>query len=121
MKNNQFAMMSLPFEQQCHELQTIQLLKDNESSTLKPNQMWQTLLDRINCSCISEPALKRWRQDILATPELNLDDWLVSGQSLNDQVFYLVGLQLLEFEPAIDFAITDPLAGWIKCSFTSSF
>lgn len=41
MKNNQFAMMSLPFEQQCHELQTIHLLKANESSTLTPNQMWR--------------------------------------------------------------------------------
>lgn len=110
MKNNQFAMMSLPFEQQCHELQTIHLLKASESSTLTPNQMWQTLLERINCSCTSEPALKRWRQDVLATPELSLDDWLASKQPLNDEVFYLVGLQLLEFEPAIDFSITDPLA-----------
>lgn len=110
MKNNQFAMMSLPFEQQCHELQTIHLLKASESSTLTPNQMWQTLLERINCSCTSEPALKRWRQDVLATPELSLADWLASNQSLNDRIFYLVCLQLLEFEPAIDFSITDPLA-----------
>ena len=72
--------------------------------------MWQTLLERINCSCTSEPALKRWRQDVLATPELSLDGWLASKQPLNDEVFYLVGLQLLEFEPAIDFSITDPLA-----------
>lgn len=80
MKNNQFAMMSLPFEQQCHELQAIHLLKASESSTLTPNQMWQTLLERINCSCTSEPALKRWRQDVLATPELSLTGWQASSR-----------------------------------------
>lgn len=109
MKNNQFAMMLLSFDQQCHELQAIRLLKENEAETLDPKTMWQTLLTRINCNQTTSAALKSWRRDILATPDINLDDWLAGNQVLDDQVFYLVALQLLEFEPAIDFSLTDPL------------
>lgn len=110
MKINQFSIMPTTPTQRRQELVKIHLLRKNEEQELTPTAMWESLLARIHMASDEPIVTKQWFHDLLATPDLALDDWLNTGKDLSNEVFYLVALQLLEFEPAIDFDITDPLA-----------
>lgn len=109
MKINQFSIVPTPTEQRQKELISIHLLKENEAETLSANAMWKALLSRIYPASKQEVAIKLWFHNLLATPDLAIDDWLAKDEAMTDNVFYLVALQLLEFEPAVDFEINDPM------------
>ena len=110
MKINQFSITSTTPQARRQELMQIHLLRKNEEQTLTPNAMLETFLARIHMASAQPIVTKQWLHDLLATPDLALDDWFDQNQILTDEVFYLVALQLLDFEAAVDFDITDPLA-----------
>lgn len=109
MKINQFSLAPTTPVQRRQELIKIHLLQENEEATLSPTAMWKTFLSRIHLASQQAAASQQWLNDLLATPTLSIAEWLAKGLPMTDDVFYLVALQLLEFEPAVDFAITDPL------------
>ncbi|WP_295731294.1 Xaa-Pro dipeptidyl-peptidase [uncultured Limosilactobacillus sp.] len=114
MKNNQFAIAPADHQQRITELQKIRLLQPDEEQQLTPNQLWTKLLTRIHVAGQTPALDHEWLNSLLATPNLSITDWLTQDASLTDDVFYLVALQLLQFEPAIDFDIHAPLAGMKK-------
>ena len=110
MKINQFSITSTTPQARRQELMQIHLLRKNEEQNLTPNAMLETFLARIHMASAQPIVTKQWFHDLLATPDLALDDWFDQNQTLTDEVFYLVALQLLDFEAAVDFDITDSLA-----------
>ena len=110
MKINQFSITSTTPQARRQELMQIHLLRKNEEQTLTPNAMFETFLARIHMASAQPIVTKQWLHDLLATPDLALDDWFDQNQILTDEVFYLVALQLLDFEAAVDFDIADSLA-----------
>ncbi|MBB1079521.1 Xaa-Pro dipeptidyl-peptidase [Limosilactobacillus sp. STM2_1] len=109
MKINQFSITPTTPQQRRQELMMIRLLRKNEEATLTPNAMLETLLARIHMASNQPIITKQWLHDLLATPDLALDDWLDKQEPLTNSIFYLIALQLLDFEVAVDFDITDPL------------
>ncbi len=114
MKNNQFAIAPTDHETRVAELQRIRLLQPDELTTLTPNELWTKLLLRIHIADHSQALDHEWLNSLLATPDLSITDWLSQSQPMTNEVFYLVALQILQFEPAIDFSIHAPIDGMNK-------
>lgn len=108
MKNNQFAIMPTSHDQRVKELTTIRLLHDGDLN-LAPEELWAKLLVRIHVAGHNVALNHEWLNSLLATSDLSIMDWLDQKHSLTNDVFYLVALQLLQFEPAIDFSIDAPI------------
>ncbi|PMD68369.1 Xaa-Pro dipeptidyl-peptidase [Companilactobacillus nuruki] len=109
MKNNQFAIRPTEFKDQIEELKTIGFLdKDNEDQT-DPIRLWKSFLSKsfleAKTSSIFEEKLKTY----MATETQNLNEYLDSATHLSVKAFYNVALQLLKFNPDVDFDFNDPL------------
>lgn len=109
MKINQFSIIKTSFEQEEKELTRLHLLETGELD-LEPVVLWRKLLSRVHPASQQPSAIHQWFYDLLATPDLSLEDWFSQHQQLSNEVFYLVALQLLQFEGGLDFDPTDPLA-----------
>lgn len=109
MKNNQFAIAPTNHQTRVEELINLRLLRPDEEQTLDPNQLWTNLLTRIHTGSSKQSLDREWLKSLLATPTLSITEWLAEDQSMNDDVFYLVALQLLQFEPYVDFQIDSPI------------
>ncbi|WP_251545636.1 Xaa-Pro dipeptidyl-peptidase [Limosilactobacillus caecicola] len=114
MKNNQFAIQSTDHQTRVTELQRIHLLHPDEVASLSPTELWAKLLVRIHVADHTEALDREWLNSLLATPDQSILQWLASHQPLTNNVFYLVALQLLQFEPALDFSLDAPLDGMQK-------
>lgn len=114
MKINQFSIAPTSPAQRQAELKQLRLLKGNEENQLNAKELFETLLARTHLSCTTPLTSKEWLHDLLATPTVAVDDWLANDQPLTSDVFYRVALQLLEFEPGVDFKLDVPLAAWHK-------
>lgn len=112
MKINQFSITRTSSEQKLRELKKLHLLRANEATELDSTQMWLTLLTRTHMASEQPIAVRQWLHDLLATPTLAIDEWLEHDQPLTTDVFYLVALQLLHFEPEVDFNPNHPLEDW---------
>lgn len=111
MKINQFSIINADPRQEQVELRTIHLLKDGDMA-MSAVKLWQSLLLRIHDRIDSPVTGQEWLHDILATPTVAVDDWLIGNAALTTPVFYRVALQLLNFEPEVDFTLNDPLKFW---------
>ena len=114
MRINQFSITPTSPSQRLAELAGIRLLKDDECEAMDAKALLETLLVRTHLSCTTPLTSTEWLHDLLATPDLAIDDWLASGQGLTNAAFYRIALQLLDFEPGIDFQLADPLTSWHK-------
>lgn len=114
MKINQYSIIKVSPAQQVAELKMLHLLKDGEDTQLAPSPLFETLLARIHEGVNSPLPTTEWFHDLLATPDQALDDWFNGGAALTTDVFYRVALQLLEFEPEVDFQLAQPVADWKK-------
>ena len=94
------------------ELARIRLLKDGECEAMDAKALLETLLVRTHLSCTTPLTGAEWLHDLLAPPDQAIDDWLASDQTLTNAVFYRIALQMLDFEPGVDFRLADPLASW---------
>lgn len=111
MKINQFSIINAEPQQEQAELQAIHLLKDGDMA-ISAAKLWQSLLLRMHGGIDSPLTGQEWLHDILATPTVAVDDWLAGNAALTTPVFYRVALQLLNFEPEVDFTLNDPLKFW---------
>jgi X-Pro dipeptidyl-peptidase len=116
MKINQFSIAPTSASQRRQELRAIRLLRNNEEEQLSPAALWKTLLCRLQMGCDEPISAQEWLHSLLATPALAIDDWLATKQPLTSDVFYRVALQLLQFEPGIDFQLSQPLTAWHQLS-----
>ncbi|MCH3921402.1 Xaa-Pro dipeptidyl-peptidase [Limosilactobacillus sp.] len=114
MKINQFSIRPTSTPQRQQELQRIQLLQSGDVDRMSAKELLKTLLTRTQDHCASPLTSAEWLHDLLATPDLAVDEWLASDQPLTTAIFYRLALQLLEFEPDVDFRLEDPLATWHK-------
>ncbi|HJA21809.1 MAG TPA: Xaa-Pro dipeptidyl-peptidase [Candidatus Limosilactobacillus intestinipullorum] len=112
MKINQFSIAKTNPQQKRAELKTLRLLKGDEEDQLSPATLFETLLTRTHLAVDSPITSKEWLHDLLATPDQALDDWLAAKPALTTAVFYRVALQLLDFEPEIDFQLDQPVTAW---------
>lgn len=112
MKINQFSITTATPAQERTELKMLRLLKADEDEQLTPTSLFETFLTRIHLGVNSPITSKEWFHDLLATPTQALDDWFATNPALTTDVFYRVALQLLEFEPEVDFQLDHPVAAW---------
>lgn len=108
MKNNQFSIIKAFPAQERDELTRLRLL-DPADLSLAPLPLWVRLLDRTHLASQTAAALDTWHDSLLATPDLSLKHYLRENSTVNATVFYTVALQLLGFEPALDFDLQHPL------------
>ena len=114
MKINQFSITPTTPAQRQAELKQLRLLKDGEGKQMNTKELFETLLVRTHLSCTTPLTSKEWLHDLLATPTVAVDDWLASDQALTSDVFYRIALQLLAFDPGVDFQLDAPLVTWHK-------
>lgn len=111
MKNNQFAIMPVSHEQKVRELAEIGFL-NNSTIITDATELWMSFLHR---TILTNPAPAGWNQfchNTLATEIYTLEEFIARGLQINESVFKLVSLQLLEFEDETDFQITNPIQAW---------
>lgn len=109
MKNNQFSIVKTSPSKQRAELTRLRLL-DPADLELSPQTLWVRLLDCTHVASQDPAALDTWHDSLLATPDLSLKYYLRESNSVDPAVFYTVALQLLGFEPALDFDLQKPIA-----------
>lgn len=114
MKINQFSIIKVSLPQQLAELRMLHLLQDGEEGQLGPTTIFKNFLSQIHEGVNSPITTNEWLHDLLATPDQALDDWFYSAGPLTTDVFYRVALQLLEFEPDVDFQLDQPVMDWKK-------
>ena len=119
MKINQFSITPTSPAQRQRELARIRLLKKDEPANSTPVDLLKLLLVRTHRACVAPLTAAEWLHSLLATPDRALDDWLADNQPLTSAIFYRIALQLLEFEPGVDFKLTDPQAAWHKLHLPS--
>lgn len=110
MKNNQFAQLSSDHETVIKELQQIHFIDDQVRSARTAADTYRLLLRKVFLKVRSESEFEIKLENYLATPEMDLRDYLVAGQPITPKVFYLVALQLFNFLVDVDYEIDDPLA-----------
>lgn len=114
MKNNQFAIRPTEYKDQLVELQTIGFLdKDNESET-DPIKLWKSFLSKSFLEAKTSSAFEEKLKTYMATDSLNLNEYLDSATNVSVSAFYNVALQLLKFNPDVDFSFSDPLGAMKK-------
>lgn len=114
MKNNQFAIRPTDFKDQLKELTEIGFLdKDNKSET-NPIQLWISFLSKSFLEAKTSSTFEEELKTYMATPEQNLNDYLDSATHVSVAAFYNVALQLLKFNPDVDFSFSDPLVAMKK-------
>lgn len=114
MKNNQFAIRPTDFKDQLTELTEIGFLdKDNESET-NPLQLWISFLSKSFLEDKTSSTFEETLKTYMATDDQNLSEYIDSSTHVSVAAFYNVALQLLKFNPDVDFSFTDPLAAMDK-------
>ncbi|KRN99242.1 Xaa-Pro dipeptidyl-peptidase [Companilactobacillus kimchiensis] len=114
MKNNQFAIRPTDFKDQLTELKEIKFLdRDNESET-DTIKLWKSFLSKSFLEAQTSSVLEEKLQTYMATSDMNLDEYLDSATNVTVEAFYNVALQLLKFNPDVDFSFDNPLAAMKK-------
>jgi len=114
MKNNQFAIRPTDFKDQLKELKDIGFLdKDNVSET-DPIKLWKNFLSKNFIEAKTLSTFEEKLSTYMATPSQNLSDYLDSATNVSVTAFYNVALQLLKFNPDVDFSFENPLADMKK-------
>ena len=114
MKNNQFAIRPTDFKDQLIELREIGFLdKDNEAET-NPLKLWKSFLSKSFLEAKTSSSFEEKLKTYMATDSLNLSEYLDSATHVSVEAFYNVALQLLKFNPDVDFTFTAPLEAMKK-------
>lgn len=114
MKNNQFAIRPTDFDDQMNELTEIGFLdKDNESET-EPIKLWKSFLSKSFLEAKTSSVLEEKLRTYMATSDKDLNEYLDSVASVSVEAFYNVALQLLKFNPDVDFTLEQPLEAMKK-------
>ena len=109
-KVNQFSLIQTDDATRRHELKALHLLMDGDEN-LSASQLLLALLLRTHLETTSDAGRAAWLKSLLAPPTNNAYDWFREAEQPTDAVFYLLALQLLDFEVAVDFPLEYPLLG----------
>lgn len=101
MKINQFGLKRVPFEEAKKELLAAGFLTIGSSKDM--TKLWFEFLQKSFLNVRDESGFINKLGNFLADEKTDLKTFYHSGATLTKEVFYTVGLQLLEFEPMIDF------------------
>lgn len=106
MKNNQFSITPTTHQQKIAELTRIGFLP-SEFHFANSKELWQHFL-QLSYPESSNPAnVNQFLAGLLATQDTAVLDFLESYEPLTTEIFYVVALQLLQFEPELDFKPND--------------
>lgn len=120
MKFNQFGYRKTAPEEKIKELKAIGFLPadfDPEKEDL--NNTWLTLLEKSFPEAQSQQGRHDLAANLLATEKLNVYDY-ADKAVLSTPSFYAAGLQLLGFEPGLDFQLIAPLAAMDRLNLMHS-
>ncbi|MBS0953282.1 Xaa-Pro dipeptidyl-peptidase [Lactiplantibacillus plantarum] len=109
MKNNQFAIVPTDSETAIAELTKIHFITPDMDALTTVPAVYQALLAKSLPEVHTASGLTHKFNNIMATSQHTLSEWLADATIVNNQVFYNVGLQLLGFLPGQDFELADPL------------
>ncbi|WP_137597071.1 Xaa-Pro dipeptidyl-peptidase [Paucilactobacillus kaifaensis] len=104
MKNNQFSIITTSHEQKIAELTRIGFLS-SDLHFANSKELWQHFLQLSYPESTNEDSTTEFMAGLLATPTQPVTDFLQSYEPITTECFYLVALQLLQFEPELDFDI----------------
>lgn len=109
MKNNQFARQTADHQTVIKELTRIHFLDDATSHAPTVSTAYRLLLRKAFPHVASENTFAWKLKNYLATPVMDLQDFLSSDLPITADVFYLAALQLLDFLPEVDYDCSKPL------------
>ncbi|WP_125714472.1 Xaa-Pro dipeptidyl-peptidase [Companilactobacillus kedongensis] len=114
MRNNQFAIRPTDFDTQIKELKEIRFLnKDNEAET-SPSKLLKSFLKLGYPEIKSDQAFAHRLHSLQATEDLDVYDYLENNEQVSVPALYNIALQLLQFNPDVDFTFSDPLEAMKK-------
>ncbi|MDT2758978.1 Xaa-Pro dipeptidyl-peptidase [Enterococcus xiangfangensis] len=108
MKINQFGLKRVSFDEAKKELLAAGFLASD--SPQDATKLWFRFLRKSFLNVHDDSSFINKLGNFLADEETDLATFYRSGDSLTKEIFYTVGMQLLEFEPAIDFEPKEVLA-----------
>ncbi|WP_300561600.1 Xaa-Pro dipeptidyl-peptidase [Companilactobacillus sp.] len=114
MRNNQFALKPTDYNSQIEELTAIRFLDEGNDSESGVLALWKSFLKKSLLVSKSETIFNEKLATIMATPVLDLAEFFDQHSQLDVNTFYNVGLQLMDFQPGLDFELTDPLSAMDK-------
>ncbi|MQS89368.1 Xaa-Pro dipeptidyl-peptidase [Companilactobacillus mishanensis] len=109
MRNNQFAIKPTNYETQLVELHDVRFLNDTNDNLDDPLSLWISFLKLSFLSAKSDSVFSQKLQSIMATSEQDLQTYVKNQKVVSVTAFYNVALQLLGFQPELDFQLNDPL------------
>lgn len=114
MKNNQFAIRPTQFGDQITELKEINFLDKDNGNENEPIKLWKSFLSKAFIEAKTSSNFEEKLRTYMATPDQNLSEYLDSAINVSVSTFYNVALQLLKFNPDVDFSFEDPLSAMEK-------
>lgn len=114
MKNNQFAIRPTEFNDQLKELTEIDFLDKDNSSETDTIKLWTSFLSKAFIEDKTSTSFEQKLSTYMATPTQNLSEYLDTSTGVSVAAFYNVALQLLKFNPDVDFSFDKPLAAMEK-------
>ena len=112
MKNNQFGRIDVDQDEEITELKAIHFIDQNLIAD--PKAQFEDFLRRSFLISNQESTFQQKLGNLLATPNQTAADFFASTEPLTLDIFYLIALQLLQFESGIDFSVIDPQAATAK-------
>ncbi|MBD5069189.1 MAG: Xaa-Pro dipeptidyl-peptidase [Lactobacillus sp.] len=109
MKINQFAHLQLTPDQKAHELHQIGFLNCDAQNDPDLNHIWLQFIGLALPHLKTFPTKEAKFKTLLASPTQNILEYS-AHETVDLDSFYLVALQLLGFEPEVDFAVAKPVA-----------
>ncbi|AUI72672.1 Xaa-Pro dipeptidyl-peptidase [Companilactobacillus alimentarius] len=114
MKNNQFAIRPTKFDDQIKELKEIGFLDKDNSSETDSIKLWKSFLSKAFLEAKTSSNFEEKLRTYMATETQNLSEYLDSATNVSVVAFYNVALQLLKFNPDVDFSFDAPLTAMKK-------
>lgn len=114
MKNNQFAIRPTNFDTQIKELQDIHFLTSNNEMITNTIDLFKDFLQLSFLETDSQTVFEQKLASYMATPNQNALEYITSSSELSVESFYNIALQLLKFNPDVDFSFNDPLGAMKK-------
>lgn len=118
MRNNQFAIKPTNQEQQLTELAAIHFLDDTNKEENNTALLWRSFLKKAFTDAVSEATFEQKLATFMATKNQTLAEYLQTHDQVEVTAFYNVALQLLDFQPQLDFELNQPIEAMKKIQLT---
>ncbi|GEP19037.1 Xaa-Pro dipeptidyl-peptidase [Pediococcus argentinicus] len=112
MKINQFGRIKTDLKTELKELTDIRFISSNPVENAK--KQFKDFLRMATLEAHSDTIFNQKMGNLLATPNSTVADFLENDEPITDSVFYLIALQLLQFQVDIDFDPEKPVQSFKK-------